>query len=85
MAQIDVLPRALMSAAGDVLAAVSELQPVPAAEVGHPVLSAAIASYVDGALEVALVDAAEDAARALRASAQEYADIERLLLPRALR
>lgn len=84
MAQIDVLPRALSAAARAVRGVVHDVHPLPAADLGHADLSAALGSFVRVWSGDALLTAAEERAHSLNAAAQEYAAVESLLLPRAL-
>ena len=84
MTQLDVLPSALAAAARAVRDAAPEAH-VPAADLGNAALTAALVSYLDARSARVLEAQVEDCASSLADSAQAYADVEALLVPRALR
>lgn len=84
MTTLDVVPPALVSAAAAVRCFCFDVDPVV---VRSGTLGDALASFSarwSGAL-MALVDDAEATASALREAAMHYAEVESLLVPRALR
>ena len=84
MAGIDVLPPALFAAARAVRYAVPDAR-VPAADLGHAPLTAALDAWRAAWSCEGLAADAEEAAADLEVSARTYADVETLLVPRALR
>lgn len=84
MTQIDVLPAALSAAARGVRDAAPDAT-VHHADLGQAALTAALEDWRVVWSCVPLLDAADRVAHALAAAAQEYADVESLLVPRALR
>ncbi|MCW2681538.1 MAG: hypothetical protein JWM62_2939 [Frankiales bacterium] len=84
MAQIDVLPAALAAAARAVREAAPDAH-VAGADLGDSALTSALVDYLDRQSCAQLLADLEDAAQALVDSAQAYADVEALLLPRVLR
>lgn len=85
MTQLDVLPAALSAAARLLRDVRHEMLPVRPAETGDAALTAALSAYADAWAGTDLVEAAEQCAQWLDNAAQEYAAVESLLLPRALR
>ena len=84
----DVLPPALRTAAMAVRVFAADVQGVlPSVETGAPDLTAALERYAAAALraERALVGTAALTADGLVRSADEYVDLDRLLVPRSLR
>ena len=86
--QIEVLPRALVAAAGAVRAYGRDADvPLRHAELGSAEVTAALSDYVSrwSRAGAELAARVEDCSDALLASAKKYADVESLLVPGSLR
>ncbi len=84
---LDVLPRALVSAAAEVRGVARDAEPVRPDDVGDRALTAALEEFTSawGAAVQGLAAAAGECADDLGAAASDYVMVESLLVPVALR